>query len=102
MQLFQLRSIEQNELAIVADSQNKAIFVFTGATLIFMPVSFFASYFGMNVDGVINAGRSEKYFWEVCGTFSFVIIGIVAAIVLRRQAFVRLNRMNANDYMMQI
>ncbi|KAI4209467.1 MAG: hypothetical protein LQ351_007598 [Letrouitia transgressa] len=43
--LFQLRSIEQNELAIVSDSQNKAILLFTGVTIVFLPLSFFTSYF---------------------------------------------------------
>ncbi|RKU47951.1 hypothetical protein DL546_001810 [Coniochaeta pulveracea] len=36
--LFQLRSIEQNELAIMADTQNKAIFVFTAVTICVSPV----------------------------------------------------------------
>lgn len=40
-QLFQLRTIEQNELAIIADSNNKAILVFTVVTIIFLPLSFF-------------------------------------------------------------
>ncbi|KAL8866196.1 MAG: hypothetical protein Q9174_006444, partial [Haloplaca sp. 1 TL-2023] len=39
--LFQLRSIEQNELAIVSDSQNKAVLIFTGVTIVFLPLSFF-------------------------------------------------------------
>lgn len=40
-QLFQLRTIEQNELAIIAESNNKAILVFTVVTIIFLPLSFF-------------------------------------------------------------
>ncbi|KAH7408231.1 hypothetical protein DE146DRAFT_645631 [Phaeosphaeria sp. MPI-PUGE-AT-0046c] len=72
--LFQLRSIEQNELAIVADNQNKAILVFTGVTVVFLPLSFFTSYFGMNLDGLANTTRTEKYFWKVCGTTGFVIV----------------------------
>src|SRR6266516_2224505 len=57
IQLFQLRSIEQNELAIIADSQNKAILIFTGVTVIFLPLSFCASYFGMNLKGVVDVER---------------------------------------------
>ena len=41
IQLFQLRTIEQNELAIIAESNNKAILVFTVVTIIFLPLSFF-------------------------------------------------------------
>jgi len=71
--LFQLRSIEQNELAIVADSQNKAILIFTIVTIIFLPLSFFTGYFGMNLKGV-GLNKDESWFWEVCGTVAFLII----------------------------
>jgi Mg2+ and Co2+ transporter CorA len=74
MQLFQLRSIEQNELAIVADIQNKAILVFTGVTIVFLPLSFFTSYYGMNLKGIIDTTKTVSYFWRVCGSVAFVII----------------------------
>lgn len=73
--LFQLRSIEQNELAIVADSQNKAILVFTGVTIVFLPLSFFTGYYGMNLNGVQDTDKDERWFWKVCGIVAFVIIG---------------------------
>ncbi|PKS07399.1 hypothetical protein jhhlp_006001 [Lomentospora prolificans] len=73
-ELFQLRSIEQNEMAIVADSQNKAVLLFTGVTIIFLPLSFFTSYFGMNLQGIVNTNRDETYFWSVCGTIGFVMV----------------------------
>ncbi|KAI9794126.1 MAG: hypothetical protein M1833_000438 [Piccolia ochrophora] len=72
--LFQLRSIEQNELAIVADSQNKAILVFTGVTIVFLPLSFFTSYFGMNLKGISDTSKTESYFWAICGGIAFVLI----------------------------
>ena len=56
----------------------------------------------MNLDGVVNTQRTETYFWQVCGTISFIIIGITAAIAWRRQIFVRFNKMNPNDYMMEM
>jgi Mg2+ and Co2+ transporter CorA len=78
-----LRSIEQNELAIIADNKNKAIFVFTGVTIIFLPLSFFTSYFGMNIGGIVDTDKTERYFWEVCGTVSFVIILIFGVFAMR-------------------
>jgi len=72
--LFQLRSIEQNELAIVSDSQNKAIMVFTGVTIVFLPLSFFTSYYGMNLTGIVGTPRGEGYFWKVCGTVTLFIV----------------------------
>ncbi|KAL9102673.1 MAG: hypothetical protein Q9163_002195 [Psora crenata] len=76
-QLFQLRSIEQNDMAIVSDSQNKAILIFTGVTIVFLPLSFFTSYFGMNVRGIANTDKTETYFWKVCGTVAFLIVLLV-------------------------
>ncbi|KAL8990174.1 MAG: hypothetical protein Q9177_001108 [Variospora cf. flavescens] len=75
--LFQLRSIEQNELAIVSDSQNKAIFLFTGVTIVFLPLSFFTSYYGMNLSTIVNTPRTEGYFWRLCGSIAFFIVVVV-------------------------
>ena len=89
-QLFQLRSIEQNELAIIADTQHKAIFVFTGFTIVFLPLSFFTSYFGMNLKGIINTDRTEEYYWKVCGSVAFGIVLLVCLYAFRyriRQKF---------------
>ncbi|KAL8862290.1 MAG: hypothetical protein Q9178_001299 [Gyalolechia marmorata] len=75
--LFQLRSIEQNELAIVSDSQNKAVLIFTGVTTIFLPLSFFTSYYGMNLSTIVDTPRTEGYFWRVCGTAALIIVLVV-------------------------
>lgn len=61
-QLFQLRTIEQNELAVAAESNNKAILVFTVVTTIFLPLSFFTSYYGMNLKGVVDTEHGQGYF----------------------------------------
>ena len=72
--LFQLRSIEQNDMAIVSDSQNKAIMVFTGVTIVFLPLSFFTSYFGMNLSDLVGTGWTQRHFWKVCGSIAFLIV----------------------------
>ncbi|GAB1313473.1 hypothetical protein MFIFM68171_03683 [Madurella fahalii] len=95
--LFQLRSIEQNELAIVADTQNKAIFVFTAITIVFLPLSFFTSYFGMNLDSVAETKLTEAYFWEVCGTVSIVLILIVSLYAFRHRLKRRLAAVMGDD-----
>ena len=93
--LFQLRSIEQNELAIVSDSQNKAILVFTGVTIIFLPLSFFTSYYGMNLTGIVGTSRGEGYFWKVCGSIAFLIVLCVVLGAYRH----RLRRMISHKQM---
>ncbi|KAF2431559.1 hypothetical protein EJ08DRAFT_586952 [Tothia fuscella] len=96
--LFQLRSIEQNELAIVADSQNKAILVFTGVTIVFLPLSFFTSYFGMNLKGIQSTDRDEHWFWTVCGSIAFVIILISMLYAFRKFLRARWERANTREY----
>jgi len=98
--LFQLRSIEQNELAIVADIQNKAILVFTGVTIIFLPLSFFTSYYGMNLQGIIDTAKTEAFFWKVCGTVGFCMIMAVSLFAFRHKYRSRLLiRMKAHEHM---
>ncbi|CAI4215690.1 unnamed protein product [Parascedosporium putredinis] len=82
-ELFQLRSIEQNEMAIVADSQNKAVLLFTGVTIIFLPLSFFTSYFGMNLQGIVDTKKDESYFWSVCGSIGFVMVFTLVSYAFR-------------------
>ena len=82
-QLFQLRSIEQNELATIADTQHKAIFVFTGFTIVFLPLSFFTSYFGMNLKGIIDTDKTQEYYWKVCGSVAFGIVLLVCIYAFR-------------------
>ena len=43
-QFFKLSTIKQNDLAITNDRRNKMMFSFTLVTVIFLPLSFFASY----------------------------------------------------------
>lgn len=95
MQLFQLRSIEQNELAIIADTQHKAIFVFTGFTIVFLPLSFFTSYFGMNLKGIIDTDRTETYYWRVCGSVAFGIVLLVCLYAFRYRIRQKLRRYRA-------
>ncbi|KAI9844689.1 MAG: hypothetical protein M1837_005431 [Sclerophora amabilis] len=95
--LFQLKSIEQNELAIVADSQNNAVLVFAGVTTVFLPLSFFTSYFGMNLKGIADTDHTERYFWAVCGAIGFVLIILVLPIAFKRELRHLLRKNNPTD-----
>jgi uncharacterized membrane protein len=76
--LFQLRNIEQSEIAIRTDFMNKAILVFAVVTIVFLPLNFFTSYFGMNVQGIRESKHGERYFWTVAGSSTVIIIVIVS------------------------
>ena len=86
-QFFQLRTIEQNELAIMAESNNKAILVFTIVTIIFLPLSFFTSYFGMNLKGIADTDKTERYFWTVCGTATVCIVSLTVLFGFKNRLF---------------
>ena len=50
--------------------------VFTFVTIIFLPLSFFTSYFGMNLKGVIDTDRTERYFWAVSGSVTVCVVSL--------------------------
>lgn len=73
----------------MADSQNKAIVIFTGVTVVFLPLSFFTSYYGMNLQGITSTDKDETYFWKVCGSISVVIIFVVTTSAFWHRLFAR-------------
>ena len=77
-QLSQLGTVKQNELAIIAESNNTATMIFAIATVVFLPLSFFISCFVMAWKGDGDDIKTEWYFW-VYGT---IIIGVIFLITL--------------------
>ena len=63
------------------EDHGKAILVFTVVTIIFLPLSFVASFFGMNVTDIRNTTRTQSLFWvvAVCLTFGVVSLSIFLA-----------------------
>jgi Mg2+ and Co2+ transporter CorA len=59
------------QLAEAAERQSKIVTVFTIITAVFLPLSFFASYFGMNVKDLSGEAANpytSQDFWRVAGT----------------------------------
>ena len=46
-----------------ADDNSRALFVFTFITVLFLPVSFVAGFFGMNLAGIADTESRVKLFW---------------------------------------
>ena len=42
-----------------------SIMIFTAITIIFFPLSFFTSYFGMKLTGISQTSYDSRYFWLV-------------------------------------
>lgn len=61
-------------MAYTNDRRNKAILIFTTVTVIFLPLSFFSSYWGTNFADIRDTPRTEHYFWQVGGSLTAGII----------------------------
>jgi Mg2+ and Co2+ transporter CorA len=67
----------------MADNKNEAIFIFTSVTIVFLPLSSFTSYYGMNLQGMAGSSKTDAYFWKVGETSSFAIVLIVCLYAFR-------------------
>ena len=56
------------------DDNSKAIFIFTMVTVLFLPLSFVAGFFGMNVAGITNTTSTVSHFWEIALPLTFGLI----------------------------
>ena len=74
------------------DMNNRAIVVFTVVTIIFLPLSFFTSYFGMNIQGIVDTQKTERYFWTVCGTSTAIIVGLTVLFGFKERLPAKIHR----------
>jgi CorA-like Mg2+ transporter protein len=90
--LLQFRVLEQQELAISqrhmatqqqnlaieeaksSRVQSRSVFIFTAITIVFLPLSFFTSYFGMNLTDIVKTDHDTNYFWLIAGPTSGSIV----------------------------
>ena len=71
----------------LADDNNRAIFVFTFITVLFLPLGFVAGFFGMNLAGVSDPNSSEvSQFWYVALPFTAVIAVLCALFMARGES----------------
>ena len=56
------------------DDNSKAIFVFTIVTILFLPMSFVAGFFGMNVIGISASTTTLRHFWTISLSLTFGIV----------------------------
>lgn len=77
--MSQLRQIEQDDRAVSADSQGKGILILSAVTVFFLPLSFLASVFSMNVKGISDdpPAMTLARFLKMCGG----IVGVLALLV---------------------
>ena len=64
------------------DDNSRAIFIFTFITVLFLPLSFVAGFFGMNVVGISGTHSTTKHFWVIAAPITGGIM-ILCAIIVR-------------------
>lgn len=63
------------------DDNNRAIFIFTFVTVLFLPLSFVAGFFGMNVVGISGTTSTTHHFWAIAAPVTAVIMVLCATVV---------------------
>ncbi len=60
-------------------------------TIVFLPLSFFTSYYGMNLEGISDTAKDENWFWQTFGPISFLLIFATAIFAYRKDLTEQLN-----------
>jgi Mg2+ and Co2+ transporter CorA len=58
------------------EDHGKAILVFTIVTIIFLPLSFISSFFGMNFSDIRNMRSTQRLFWIISGSLTVGTVGL--------------------------
>jgi hypothetical protein len=57
------------------EDHGKAILVFTIVTIVFLPLSFVSSFFGMNTTDIRNMSSNQSIFWIVSSSLTVGVVG---------------------------
>jgi hypothetical protein len=70
------QAMSSQDQADATDAQSQILFIFTFVTIVFLPLSFITSYYGMSVEDSQGDQllRKTSYVWKVMGGSSFPII----------------------------
>ncbi|KAI9893923.1 MAG: hypothetical protein M1814_005476 [Vezdaea aestivalis] len=104
--LLQFRVLEQQELSVSQSHlatkkqslaideakslrlQSRSIFIFTAITIIFLPLSFLTSYFGMNFTDIAKTVHTTSYFWMTAGP----VAGFTVLVILFVMRFLNVRK----------
>jgi Mg2+ and Co2+ transporter CorA len=79
-QIQRLLDDTKTSVEINDDDHGKAILVFTIVTLVFLPLSFVASFLGMNTVDIRNQTTDQSFFWIIALPVTAVVV--VLALVI--------------------
>jgi hypothetical protein len=75
-QLSKTAQVLRYNIEIAEEGNSKAIRVFTLITIIFLPLSFISSVFGMNTTDIRDMGSSQRLFWAIAIPVTALIGGV--------------------------
>ncbi|KAL8734120.1 MAG: hypothetical protein Q9166_001605 [cf. Caloplaca sp. 2 TL-2023] len=61
-------------ISLKAETNNRAILIFTVVTIIFLPLTFVAGYFGMNARDIRDMSSGQSLFWAIGVPFTALIL----------------------------
>ena len=70
------RSLAAQSISIKAETNSKAILVFTVTTITFLPLSFVTSYLGMNTSDLRNMVSGQTLFWAIGVPLTIVVLSL--------------------------
>ncbi|KAI1175278.1 cora-like Mg2+ transporter protein-domain-containing protein [Nemania sp. FL0916] len=79
-------------LEIKVEGQNTAIFVFTVVTVIFLPLSFVTSFFGMNTADIRDLEEGQWIFWTVGISLTVVVLLLAWVIPIKGRGWLTARR----------
>lgn len=66
----------QAQVLGIQDWRDNAVVGFAAITIIFLPLSFVASVFGMNTSDIRNLGQNQWVFWATAIPFTILVLSI--------------------------
>ena len=67
----------------VQDDNGRAIFLFTFVTVLFLPLSFVAGFFGMNLVGIAGTTSTTLLFWKIALPLTGFIVLLCVAVIFK-------------------
>ena len=67
------------------DNNGKAILVFTTVTVVFLPLSFMTSYFGMNTPDIRDMALGQWIFWATSVPLTILVVTFCMTVAYQGQ-----------------
>ena len=64
------------------DDNGRAIFIFTFITILFLPLTFVAGVFGMNLVGISDTTSTTLHFWKIALPMTGGILALCATVII--------------------